>query len=89
MHLDRLEKGLSVLQILGVLLPGCEHRGHALTMEFLGPLLHNFLTLHPKSVTNSGGLVLGSHELVSRAGVDLLQLCHLFAKFVLVLSHLE
>ena len=58
-------------------------------MESLSPLLHSLLTLSLESVTKSGILVPVAHEFVSCATIDLLELCHLFAKFILVLSHLE
>ena len=78
-----------MLDVLHVLLPGCETRGHALAVESLGPLLHRLLALCPKSVAEPGVLISVPHELVSCAAVDLLELGHLLAKFVLLLSHLE
>ena len=60
-----------------------------MAVKSLGPLLHSLLTLSLESVTKPGILVLVAHEFVSCATIDLLELCHLFAKLILVLSHLE
>lgn len=58
-------------------------------MKSLGPLLHCLLTLSFESITKPSILVLVAHEFVSCAAIDLLELRHLFAKFILVLSHLQ
>ena len=60
-----------------------------MAMESLSPLLHSLLTLSLERVTKPGILVPVAHEFVSRATIDLLELCHLFAKLILVLGHLE
>ena len=60
-----------------------------MAMESLSPLLHSLLTLSLESVTKPGILVPVAHEFVSCATIDLLELCHLFAKLILVLGHLE